>query len=171
MTWLATYLAPHILLHRPDGRVAMLRRAGSGYRDGWLCPPAGRIEYGEDVLAGAVREGGEEAGVVLRPELAEPVHTMHRWEETLPGPSHAIIDVWFRWRSWDGEPHVAEPDKATELVWIDPDDPPADVIPHCAAALKLITAGVGYGSHGWESANPAELGWGCCGAAGAGQAE
>ncbi|HEU5025759.1 MAG TPA: NUDIX domain-containing protein [Spirillospora sp.] len=42
--WYGSFVAPHVLLRREDGRVLMLRRYQTGYADGWLCPPAGRIE-------------------------------------------------------------------------------------------------------------------------------
>jgi 8-oxo-dGTP pyrophosphatase MutT (NUDIX family) len=127
----------------------MLRRYKTGYRDGWLCPPSGRIEPGEDVLAGALREGREETGVNLCREDAVFSHLMHRTSPTLPGPCHAISDYWFVFRHWDGEPRAAETDKASEAVWIDPSAPPNDVIPHCAQALIAITRGETFSVRGW----------------------
>jgi 8-oxo-dGTP pyrophosphatase MutT (NUDIX family) len=147
--WYGSFVAPHVLLHRQDGQVMMLRRFNTGYRDGWLCPPAGRIEPGEDVLAAAIREAAEETGVRLQREDARFLHVMHRTSATLPGPCHAISDFWFRFDRWVGEPHAAEPDKASEALWIDPANPPDDVIPHCALALAAITGGEAFSVHGW----------------------
>ncbi|MEU5879242.1 NUDIX domain-containing protein [Spirillospora sp. NPDC047279] len=148
--WHGSFIAPHVLLHRDDGKVLMLRRFQTGYRDGWLAPPAGRIEPGEDVLAAALREGNEETGVTLRREDAAISHVMHRTAPTLPGPCHAISDYWFSFHRWEGEPRAAEPDKASETVWIDPADPPDDVIPHCAQVLTAITRGETFSARGWE---------------------
>ncbi|MBO2458343.1 NUDIX domain-containing protein [Actinomadura violacea] len=147
--WHGSFIAPHVLLQRQDGWVLMLRRFQTGYADGLLCPPAGRIEPGEDVLAAAIREAGEEAGVRLRREDARFVHVMHRTAPTLPGPCHAVSDYWFRFDHWEGEPHAAEPDKASEALWIDPASPPDDVIGHCALALAAITHGEPFSVHGW----------------------
>ncbi|WP_433476341.1 hypothetical protein ACQPZP_04385 [Spirillospora sp. CA-142024] len=108
--WYGSFIAPHLLLQRDDGKVLVLRRHNTGYRDGWLCPPAGRIE---------------------------------------PGPCHAVSDYWFAFHHWTGEPHAAEPDKASEALWIDPTAPPADLIPHCAQALAAIGRGEPFGVHGW----------------------
>ena len=151
--WYGSFVAPHVLLRRHDGRVLMLRRAGTGYADGWLCPPAGRIEPGEDVLAAAIREAGEETGVSLRREDAVFSHIMHRTDASLPGPCHAVNDYWFRFDQWDGEPHAAEPDKASQALWIDPANPPDDVIPHCAQVLAAITRGEIFSIHGWPTAD------------------
>jgi 8-oxo-dGTP pyrophosphatase MutT (NUDIX family) len=147
--WYGSFVAPHVLLRRQDGRVLMLRRHETGYADGWLCPPAGRIEPGEDVVAAAIREAGEEAGVRLRRADARFAHVMHRTAATLPGPCHAVSDFWFGFDRWEGEPHVAEPDKASEALWIDPARPPHDVIPHCALALAAIVRGEVFSVHGW----------------------
>ena len=147
--WHGSFIAPHVLLRREDGAVLMLRRHNTGYRDGWLCPPAGRIEPGEDVLAAAIREAGEETGVTLHRDDAEFSHVLHRTAESLPGPCQAVSDYWFTFRTWVGEPHAAEPAKASEALWIDPAAPPADLIPHCAQALAAIGRGETFGVHGW----------------------
>ncbi|SNT61006.1 ADP-ribose pyrophosphatase YjhB, NUDIX family [Actinomadura meyerae] len=147
--WHGSFIAPHVLLRRGDGRVLMLRRDGTGYRDGWLCPPAGRIEPGEHVLAAAIREAAEETGVRLRERDARFVHVMHRTEATLPGPCHALSDYWFGFDRWEGEPYAAEPDKASEALWIDPVNPPDDLIPYCTVALAAITRGEPFSVHGW----------------------
>ncbi|WP_433466428.1 NUDIX domain-containing protein [Spirillospora sp. CA-128828] len=139
--WYGSFIAPHVLLQRDDGKVLMLRRHNTGYRDGWLCPPAGRIEPGEDVLAAAIREAREEAGVTLDRDDAEFCHIMHRTAVSLPGPCHAVSDYWFAFHHWVGEPRAAEPDKASEALWIEPTAPPADLIPHCAQALVAIGRG------------------------------
>ncbi|MBO2451198.1 NUDIX domain-containing protein [Actinomadura barringtoniae] len=149
--WHGSFIAPHTLLWREDGKVFMLRRHNTGYRDGWLCPPAGRIEPGEDVLAAALREAHEETGVQLRREDAAFSHVMHRTAPTLPGPCHAISDYWFSFRTWNGEPHVAEPDKASEAIWIDPAAPPDDVIPHCAEVLQAITRAEPFSVRDWAN--------------------
>ncbi|WP_165966936.1 NUDIX domain-containing protein [Actinomadura sp. 7K507] len=147
--WHGSFIAPHVLLQREDGRVLVLRRYNTGYRDGWLAPPAGRIEPGEDVLTAAIREAEEEVGVTLRREDAEFTHIMHRTAPSLPGPCHAVSDYWFFFRHWEGEPHAAEPHKASEALWIDPTTPPEDVIPYCAQALTAITRGGPFSVHGW----------------------
>ncbi|MFA1538034.1 NUDIX domain-containing protein [Actinomadura monticuli] len=150
-SWHGSFIAPHVLLRHDDGKVLMLRRHNTGYRDGWLCPPAGRIEPGEDVLTAAIREAHEETSVILAHDDAVFCHVMHRTEASLPGPCHAISDYWFTFDRWQGEPRAAEPDKASEALWIDPETPPADLIPHCAQALAAIARGEAFSVHGWTA--------------------
>ncbi|TDD77693.1 NUDIX domain-containing protein [Actinomadura darangshiensis] len=147
--WHGSFIAPHVLLRRDDGKVLMLRRHNTGYRDGWLAPPAGRIEPGEDVLSAAIREAREETSVTLHHDDAVFCHVMHRTAPTLPGPCHAISDYWFTFDRWVGDPRAAEPDKASEALWIDPASPPSDLIPYCAQALAAIGRGEAFSVRGW----------------------
>jgi 8-oxo-dGTP diphosphatase len=43
-----------------NGRILLMRRAGSGYHDGELSLPAGHLDAGEDVRSALVRELREE---------------------------------------------------------------------------------------------------------------
>ena len=113
----------------------MLRRKGSGYRDGQLSLPAGHLEGDEDAVAGLRRELREELGVdVLDCRLAL---VMHRRRES-PGDDE-YVDLFFEVTRWAGEPAIGEPEKCSELVWVPVDDPadlPADVVDYIAVALK-----------------------------------
>jgi 8-oxo-dGTP pyrophosphatase MutT (NUDIX family) len=52
----------HLILQR-NGQVLLAERAGTGYADGWLNVPGGKLENGETVLDAAIREAREEVGV------------------------------------------------------------------------------------------------------------
>ncbi|MQY07642.1 NUDIX hydrolase [Actinomadura macrotermitis] len=149
--WYASWVAPHMLLRRLDGAVLLIRRAGTGYRDGWLAPPAGRIEPGEDVLTAALRETREEIGVQVDPDDAHFVHVMHRRSDGLPGPCHAISDFYFTAARWAGEPYIAEPDKCSELVWVHPGALPPRVIPHVEQVLAAIEQRRPFSIRNWQS--------------------
>ncbi|MFI6518225.1 NUDIX domain-containing protein [Spirillospora sp. NPDC050679] len=156
--WHASWVAPHMLLRRGDGAVLLLRRSGTGYRDGWLAPPAGRIEPGEDVLTAALRETREEVGVQVEPGEARFVHVMHRYSATLPGPCHAVSDFYFAATRWTGTPHVAEPHKCSEVVWADPAALPDKVIPHVVQALAAVQRDERFSTHNWDPGPPASAG-------------
>lgn len=87
----------HVLFVRPaDGRVLLMRRAGSGYADGMLGLPAGHVDLGETPTASAVREIAEELGVRLDPAPPEPGGTMF-------GLSlEPRVDLFFLAHSWAG---------------------------------------------------------------------
>lgn len=61
--------AAGVILTRPDGKVLMMQRIGG---DGWDFP-GGKVEPGEQVLQGAVRETFEETGLLLEPQSLRPV--------------------------------------------------------------------------------------------------
>lgn len=129
-------------LLRREGRVLLLRRKGSGYRDGQLSLPAGHLEGEEDAVAGLRREVREELGVeVLDCRLAL---VMHRRRETSADDEY--VDLFFDVTRWAGEPVIGEPEKCSELVWASPGELPDDVVDYIAVALK---AGGGLVVHGW----------------------
>jgi 8-oxo-dGTP pyrophosphatase MutT (NUDIX family) len=129
-------------LLRREGRVLLLRRKGSGYRDGQLSLPAGHLEGEEDAVAGLRREVREELGVeVLDCRLAL---VMHRRRETPADDEY--VDLFFDVTRWAGEPVIGEPEKCSELVWASPGELPDDVVDYIAVALK---AGGGLVVHGW----------------------
>ena len=92
-----------------DDRVLLQMREGTGYYDGWwAASAAGHVEFGETVMAGAVREVLEELGVEVDEAALEPITAMHRTAPT-GLPVDQRLDVFFvarampRWKrksSW-----------------------------------------------------------------------
>ena len=130
------------------GRVLLMRRAGSGYRDGQLGLPSGHLDGDEDALQGLRRELREELAVTVVPGRCELGSVSHRRREQ-PGDDE-FIDLFFTVAGWAGVPVIAEPAKCTELVWADPLRLPADTIGYVAAALHAARAGRHLVSFGWE---------------------
>jgi 8-oxo-dGTP diphosphatase len=117
----------HLILRRAD-RVVMLRRANTSFADGLLCFPSGHLERGESVVDGVIREGREEIGVVVDDRFG----------------------FFFEAGRWSGEPVNAEPHKCSELVWVDPRDPPPDVVPYQAVALTCLAGRSRFSLLGWD---------------------
>jgi ADP-ribose pyrophosphatase YjhB (NUDIX family) len=127
-----------------DGdRVLLLRRKGSGYRDGMLSLPAGHLDGDESVESGLRRELQEELGIKVTAYSLAAV--MHRRRETPADDEY--IDFFFWIDSWDGTPHIVEPHKCAELVWAPVDALPPDVVGYVREAITsdtwLITQGWG----------------------------
>jgi 8-oxo-dGTP diphosphatase len=120
----------HLVVRR-HGRVLMLRRVNTSFGEGLLCFPSGHLERGESVVEGVIREAREEIGVAVDPDALRFVHVMHRGD----ADGHDRIGLFFEAEWWVGEPVNAEPHKCSELVWVDPADPPDDVVPYQAAGL------------------------------------
>ena len=123
---------------RRQGRVLLLRRAGSGFHDGELSLPAGHVDEGEDALTAVIREVAEEVLVTLDPAACRLALTGHSGPER-PG-EHTYVDLFFAVDHWSGEPVVGEPDRCSELVWADGDALPPDVIPYVADAVRAVLA-------------------------------
>lgn len=130
-----------------DGRVLLMRRAGTGYRDGQLGLPAGHLDGGEDAVTGLRRELQEELAVTVDPAACRLAVVVHRAPER-PGDGE-YLDLVFTVDSWHGTPVVAEPTKCSELVWADRAHPPADVVDYVTAALAAVDRGQRLLVHGW----------------------
>jgi len=123
----------HLVINR-DEKILMLRRANTSYADGQLCLPSGHLEPGESVVQAAVRETREEVGIVLDLADVRFAHVAHRHDPD----GRDRVGFFFAAQHWRGEPVNAEPHKCTELVWVDPDDLPEDVVRYQAAVLELF---------------------------------
>src|SRR5689334_11949952 len=103
-------VAVHLFLVRGE-EVLLLRRANTGYEDGKYSVVAGHLDGGETVVAAAVREAREEAGVVLDPADVRVVGVMHRRAED------ERIDFFVAAEMWSGEIRNCEPHKCDALDW------------------------------------------------------
>lgn len=146
----ATIVVVHVLLRRADGQVLFLQRAGTGEADGQMCLPGGHLEAGESVIAGAIRETAEEAGIHLAETDLEFVHVVHRRQ----GHDEPRLGFFFLATGWHGEPVNREPHKCAELVWANPAKPPATTVAYTVAALAQISSGRPFSLDGWIDRSP-----------------
>jgi 8-oxo-dGTP diphosphatase len=91
------------VLEDAAGRVLVAQRpAGKSLAGSWEFP-GGKLDPGEDRLAGLARELEEELGIRVRPHAARPLlRYLHRYPEL-----EIELDAW-RVPAWDGEPHGLE---------------------------------------------------------------
>ena len=123
---------------RAEGRVLVMRRAGTGYRAGQLGLPAGHLDGGEDAVSGLLRELREELAVTVNRDSCHLAVVCHRAPEH-PGDGE-YLDMFFTVDVWHGTPVIAEPDKCSELVWADRTHLPPDVVDYVAAALTAVVS-------------------------------
>jgi 8-oxo-dGTP diphosphatase len=140
------------VIFRQDGKILLIRRAGTGYRDGEYSLPAGHVggtdeQGGETAIRAAVREAKEEVGVDIAPEDLRLVHTMHR-KSTNPTP-HERMDLYFEAVKWHGTFRNAEPHKCDELRWADATQLPDNMVPEVRQALAKIFAHQNYSNFGF----------------------
>lgn len=119
----------HVLLVR-DGQLFLLRRAHTGFMDGYYGLPGGHQHHGEDVSEAALRECQEETGV--RPDALEPVCVM-----PYRAGRHQGLNFVFQAVSWAGEPGLAEPELFDHAGWFDIDRLPEPHPPWITEALAL----------------------------------
>ena len=136
-------VAVHLFLSRA-GTVLLLRRANTVYEDGQYSVIAGHLDGGETVIAAAVREAGEEAGIALDPIGVRVVGVMHR------RANDERIDFFVVAEAWSGEIVNREPEKCDELAWFPLGALPPNTIPYVRRALENYRAGRWFESFGWE---------------------
>ncbi|MDX6258058.1 MAG: 8-oxo-dGTP diphosphatase [Frankiales bacterium] len=131
-----------------DGdRLLLIRRAGTGYRDGQVSIPAGHLDGGEDAVSGMLRELREEVLVEADRSSCRLAVVMHRAPED---PQDAeYLDLFFTIGSWRGTPSIGEPDKCSELIWADRAALPADIVDYVGVGLQAIVDGEPLVTYGW----------------------
>jgi ADP-ribose pyrophosphatase YjhB (NUDIX family) len=107
--------------------------------------PGGKVEKDENFIAATIREANEETGTKLKPEDLKLILTGQRKH-----PDSNWVDVVFEAQSWSGEPFNAEPDIHGELVWLDPDHLPDNMVPYTRIYIEQIQAGNNYVEYGWQ---------------------
>lgn len=136
--------AVHLFLLKGT-EILLLRRYNTGYEDGNYSVPAGHLDGQEEVKSAAIREAWEKCGIHLRPEDVQVVGVMHRRDKD------ERIDFFLVATRWSGEIVNAEPDKCDELVWVDMDHLPANVIPYVRQAIHNYRSGQWFDSFGWHA--------------------
>lgn len=101
-------------LHDAEGRVLIAQRPRGRHMAGRWEFPGGKLEEGEDPLAGLRRELAEELGVDVR-EARPLIRLRHTYPER-----RVLLDVW-QVIAYDGEPQALE---AQALAWVRPDELP-----------------------------------------------
>jgi 8-oxo-dGTP diphosphatase len=137
--------AVHLFLMRGD-ETLLLRRFNTGYEDGNYGVIAGHLDGDEEVIAAALREAREEAGIVIAPEDVAVVGVMHRKE------ADEYINFFLVASRWTGTIANWEPDKCDALAWFPLDDLPANVVPYVRRALGNYRCGRWFDSCGWSDA-------------------
>ena len=125
----------HTLMWRRRA-VLLLRRAGTGYLDGWYALPGGHLQRGEGIVECAVREVREETGIVVAASQLRAAAVMpYRSGE------HQGIDFIMVCDDFAGEPTLAEPHLADAIGFWSADALPPNTVPYLRAALELAASG------------------------------
>ncbi len=82
--------------------------------EGTWTVPGGKLEFGESLEIGVVREAQEECGIVIPPESLRLVSVSNDMV-----PDAHFVSLGFMTEEFSGEPRVMEPDEITEWQWFD----------------------------------------------------
>lgn len=112
-------------------KILLSRRANTGWMDGYLCLPGGHVEEGETPCVAILREIKEELGITVQPD--DLVFSCVVVRNTTPQETVAYE---FTIRDKAYEPKNTEPERCSELVWVDLDELPADLIDDFKQIIK-----------------------------------
>jgi 8-oxo-dGTP diphosphatase len=127
-----------------DGKILLLKRSNTGYKDGLYSLPSGHIDGNEPAIVAAIREAEEEVGLKLKSNQLDLIHTMHRQNDKDDVYGYEYLDLYFRATNWDGEPRNNEPHKCSEIKWVELTKLPENIIPEVKHALQMIAVNVAY---------------------------
>ena len=132
----------HVLVMQRH-RLLLLRRANTGFMDGYYALPGGHQEAGESVSEAAARECREEIGI--EPLDLTPVSVM-----PYRSGRHQGLNFLFETHRYEGEPRNNEPELFDEVCWVDPTQLPQPVAAWLPDALDLRRRGDWYAEFEWD---------------------
>ena len=132
----------HLVLLR-DGHVLMGERRNTKFATGQYHVPAGRLEAGESIVDGVIREALEETGISIAAADVGMRYVMHVRENS------DRLSLFFTTERWTGEIENREPDKCAGWEWVPVSDMPPNTVPYARQAILDLIAGKQVGLFGW----------------------
>lgn len=125
----------HVVFQNSDGERLFIKRANTGYMDGYYSLVAGHLEAGESIVECAIREACEEAGVEIEPSELILRHVMRRDAE------QNRISFFLECSKWKGILKNMEPGKCSEFVWVRLGRTPQPTVEYVAYAIDHMDSG------------------------------
>ena len=130
----------YIILKR-DGKILLQRRKGTKLWCDFLALPAGHIDVGENPYEAIIREAREELGMEITEEqIINPQIIQRNWIDA----QMQYFDIYFDLINCQEEPKIMEPEKCSELIWVDENNLPKDIIPFEKEALEKRKEGIKF---------------------------
>ena len=128
--------AVYAIIQDPERKILFGRRKTSGFYDGYFGLPAGHVDGGESLKQSMIREAKEEIGIDIVSNDLHLVHTLHRANAS----ERERLDFFFTVDAFEGEPVNCEPDKCTELAYLDINRD-NQIVPYVQETLQFIEQG------------------------------
>ncbi len=119
-----------------DDEVLLLRRANTGFGDGFYAFPGGSLDGDEPLALAAIREAKEEVGIIFAKEDVELAQVVH--SAANPFNAHELLLFVFKVENFQGSFKNMEPEKCDDLRFFNLNNLPENLIPGAKAALEAI---------------------------------
>ena len=117
--------------------ILLMKRQNTGYDDGKYELPGGHLEQGEDLYDALIREIKEELCIDVRREDISIIHLMHHY-------TGERLNFIFEVNGEKIEPKIGEPEKCSELRWVDINKLPNETTDKVKKIVKNIKANIFY---------------------------
>ncbi|MET7606587.1 NUDIX domain-containing protein [Streptomyces avermitilis] len=125
-----------LILERGE-ELLLAERWNTGYADGMLNLPSGKVEADEDVFDAVIREADEEIGVQVARDALRLVHvTYFRNPE-----GETRVGWFFAADHWEGTPSNREPNKCAGLSWHHREHLPPNTVRYNALGIAHYVKG------------------------------
>lgn len=133
---------------REGAKVLLLRRANTGWKDGFLSLPAGAHDGKETLAQAAARELREETSLIVAEADLKLAHLLH----CQSGDSgEEWLGAFFVAEKCSGVPQLLERAKHDHIGWYAMDELPENLIPYTRQGLELSAQNVAFSTFGWPS--------------------
>ena len=116
------------LLLEKNNKVLLLKRANTGWMDGYWHIPGGSLEENESLSQAVVRESKEELAITVDPKHVKLIAIKH-FNKTKFG-------FYFLAHEWQGEPKNNEPSLCSEIGWFSKDALPENISPQARSVVE-----------------------------------
>lgn len=128
-----------------EGNVLLALRKNTFSDNSYYGLIGGKIDHGEAIHAGLLREIKEETGIIVQSEDMTLIHVM----SFKKNDGTEIISFDFIITQWRGDPVNLEPHKHTTLEWFPLNNLPTNIIDRHKNAYELHLKNINYSHYGW----------------------
>ncbi len=132
--------AVYLIIRNAKGEILLQRRQGTKLWPGYLALPAGHVDVGENAYEAAIREAKEELGITISINDIIDTFVANRKNKSMA----SYYDVYFELKNYQGNIAIREPDKCSELIWVDINNLPVDMIDFEKEAISNNLIGIKF---------------------------